>query len=290
MSLDRLLSNLSFKSIQESIEFVERADLKTVQIDDLKAALDPILRAFGCFAKRIGRGEFIYRAMKHQADEKCFANVSRIYPDPRFLKRLGRANREHQAIFYLSGDPVVALYEVNVAAGDTVSVLTCRPLGDGPLLVPMGIDELMRKRGAQIRGDFPESPERMKALLKNDPDNLGKYGLIDTFLTKEFLKNVPDGEEHEYKTSIAIAESLFSFDAGPGGPIDGIAYPSLAAEWSHANVALLPESFHRNYEPTQCQQIKIKELRPNLHLRHYNEVAAMANGIKSDGTIDWEDL
>lgn len=288
MSLDRLLSELSLKSIQQSIEFVKGADLRASGIDELRAALDPMLRAYGCFAMRIGRGEFLYRAMKHNPGEKCFHNVNRIYPAAQFLKTLGRASREAQPIFYLSGDPVVALHEVRAAAGDTVSILACQPRGVGPLLVPMGIETLMNKRGVKAGGDFPKPSDRVRKLLNNDLQNLRKYEVISRFLTEEFLKDVANEDEHEYKTTIAIAETLLRFDAGPGGPIGGLAYPSLAALWTHANVALLPKSFLHNYTPVQCQQITIEKLLPDLGFRHYEEVAASSKRIAGDGTIEWE--
>src|SRR5438128_2482436 len=196
MNLDHLLSRLSVNSIQESIEFVKQSDLRTVRIDDLKAAFYEMLRAYGCFTKSIKQGEPLFRAMKHHANEEYFENVKRIYPDPIFLKKLGRANREHQAIFYLSGDHVIAFHEIKAKAGDMISLLECRPLdGASPMLVPIGIDELMKKHGVKAGGGFPETVARIKDLLKNDAENLLKYGMMDTFLTSEFLKDVAEGQE-----------------------------------------------------------------------------------------------
>src|SRR5215212_8606203 len=142
MDVGRLLTELSTESIKETLEFVAEANLKRIGINDLKVALHDILNAYGCFAKRID-GRILYRAMKHKSGEKTFANVSRIYPDARYLLKLGRANRERQPIFYLSGDPVIALLEVKPKPGDVISVLACKPRSrTSPVLVPIGIDEL----------------------------------------------------------------------------------------------------------------------------------------------------
>src|SRR5437588_85612 len=145
-NMEYLLSRLSVKFIRESIEFVTRSDLKTIQIDELKAALYEILGAYGCFVKSIKKGEPLFRSMRHHADEEFFASVNRIYPDPSFLTKLGRANREHQDIFYLSGDPTIAFHEIKARPGDTISLLECRPRDDAiPMLIPIGIDDLLKK-------------------------------------------------------------------------------------------------------------------------------------------------
>ena len=286
MSLVRLLSQLSERSIVGAIAFAETADLRTISIEELEEVLEPLLRAFGCFAIRIGEGRYLYRAMKHRKDEAHFVNVCRIYPDPAFLNKLGRANREHEVVFYLSGDPVVALHEVRAAVGDNISVLSCRPKNEAPLLIPIGINELMHKRGAKMGGDFPPPPDRIRTLLNNEPSHLRKYHLIEEFLIKEFLKDVAEGQEHAYKTTVAIAEFFFDFDVP--GEIDGIGYPSIAAQWTHANVALLPEAFHRCYEPVTCQQITVEAMLPDLGLRHCHDRAAITDDIRADGTIHWK--
>jgi len=99
-----LLSNLTVESIQHAIKLVREADFEVVQIDDLKAALFEMLRAYGCYSMSISEGIPLFRAMKHEANEARFLNLRRIYPDPKFLTTLGRANREGDPIFYLGGD------------------------------------------------------------------------------------------------------------------------------------------------------------------------------------------
>jgi hypothetical protein len=285
-----LLSRLSPEAIRERIEFIRRADLKTVQIDDLKTALHEMLRAYGCYVKSIEQGTPLFRAVKHNADEDEFKSVNRMYPDPIFLKKLGRANREHRAIFYLSGDCVIAFHEVGAKAGDVISLLECRPRDDAsPVLVPIGIDEMLKQHGVKSGGDFPETAVRVQELLKHDTDNLLKYRMIDEFLTAEFLKKVGEGQEHEYKTTVAIAELLFSFDTGHQ-PVDGLAYPSIAGQRGHANVALTPEAFHRLYRPITCQRIKVTGLLAGSGISLDPKVGVTANRIHDDGQLEWPAL
>ncbi len=282
-----LLSRLSVKSIEEAIEFVTRSDLEGIRIDDFKAALYEILRAYGCYTKSIKKGVPLFRAMKHHAGEQFFENVKRIYPDPNFLTDLGRANREKQPIFYLSGDPVIAFHEIKPKPGDVISLLECRPRdAASPMLVPIGIDELMKRHGVRAGGDFPENSIRIQDLLANDEESLRKYWMIDKFVTTGFLKDVAEGQNHEYKTSIAIAELLFSYSTTVR-PIDGLAYPTIAGMWTHANIALSPGAFHRIYRPFACQRIMITGLLPELGFALDPEIGVMANDINSDGTICW---
>ena len=123
----QLLSKLTVDSIRQSIQLVRQADLKTVEINDLKAAMFEMLKAYGCYTKSIKEGASVFRAMRHNANEERFANVSRIYPDPKFLTTLGRANRAGQPIFYLSGDKVIPFHEIKAKPGDVISLLECRP-------------------------------------------------------------------------------------------------------------------------------------------------------------------
>ena len=290
VAIQKALSKLDHKSVQRTIEFVKRADLTTIQIDEIKAVLNEILSAYGAYAKSIGKGQHLFRAMKHNADEERFESLTRIYPDPRYLTKLGRANRKHQPMYYFSGDCVVALHEVKAKAGDLVTILECVPQDDlSPILIPIGIDELLAKHAVKAGGDFPHASVRIQELLEHDVRNLQKYWMIDEFLRTEFLKEVTDGNEHEYKTTVAIAELLLSYGIPPRR-IDGLAYPTIAAGWIHANVALPPDTFHRFYVPLACHRVKIEGLRDNRGFSLNEEMGLMSEQIGKDGMITWPEV
>jgi hypothetical protein len=285
--LIELLSRLSTTLIQDRIAFIKQADLNRVEIEELKAALDEMLRAYGSYSKSIRQGEPIFRAMRHCPNEGLFENVSRIYPDPARITRLGRANREHQAIYYLCGEPVISFHEIKVKQDDVVTILKCGPRnGQSPRVVPIGIDQMLEKLGVKAGGDFPDNSVRIQDLLKHNPDALKKYCIIDEFITTEFLKDIAEGQEHQYKTTVAIAEFLFSFST-EDAPIDGLAYPSIAGEQKHANLALSPTAFHRIYQPGACERGKIANLLTDLGLSFDPKEAVIAIGIDSDGRIRW---
>ena len=276
---------------KEAVEFVKRADLRTIQIDEIKTALNEVLSAYGVYAKSIRPGQHLFRAMKHKSqEEELFPNLSRIYPHPAFLTKLGRANREHQPMYYLSGDCAIALHEVRAKPEDVITILECIPRDDsGPMLVPIGIDELLARHGVKEGGDFPDTSTRIQDLLKDDEENLLKYWLIDEFVRNEFLKDVADEHEDEYKITVAIAELLLSYSI-PSRRIDGLAYPTIVGLWTHANIALAPETFHQLYEPLACHRIKITGLLPKLGFSMDTEIGLMTKQIGDDGTITWPEV
>jgi len=74
-----------------------------------------------------------------------------------------------------------------------ISLLECRPRdGLSPILIPIGIDALLKKHGVKAAGEFPENSIRIDDVLEHDGDCLEKYWIIDTFLTSEFLKDIPE--------------------------------------------------------------------------------------------------
>lgn len=290
IAMRKALSRLDQKSIQDAIEFVTQADLHSLQIDEIKAGLNEVLAAYGTYTKSIGKGRHLFRAMKHNSKEELFSSLTRIYPDPAFLTKLGRANREHQAMYYLSGDCVVALHEVRAEPGDVITILECSPRDNdlSPMLVPIGIDDLLERHGVKAGGDFPDASVRIQDLLQDDDKNLRKYWMIDKFVRSEFLKQVAEGHEHEYKTTVAIAELLLSYSI-PSRQIDGLAYPTIAADWTHANIVLAPETFHHFYGPLVCHRIKIEGILPDLGFSMDTQIGLMSNQISDDGAITWPD-
>jgi len=280
------LSKLDEQTIRDCLESIKATDLKTARIDELKRMLMRVIEAYATYPVEIENLEAVFRAVKHTEAEKgqYLTDLKRLYPHRDFLKRLGRANRERQPIFYLSVDDGVALNEIKAAVGDVCTILECRARNNAtPLLMPIRIHEMARKHNARIGGDFPEPAIRIEELLENDPECIRKHKMIEDFIAEEFLKVVDEGQEDLYKPTIAIAELLLNFGTDEQ-PIDGIAYPSIACEGINANLALLPEAFHRIYEPVACRVIRIVEALPDQGFR-YDEKTA--RHISDNGRIDW---
>lgn len=299
------LTQLDEKFIKHRIRMLERKNLKTERIDRLKTKLTDLLRAYIVSPLEIRKGESIFRARKHREEEKqekgadvCLPSVNAIYPQTKYIRRLGRANRVRQCIYYFAADEGIALREVKPVVGDVVSILECKPINDGtPSLIPIRVHQMAREHGARIGGGFPEPEVRIKHEFQNDASAIAKHKLIEDFVVTEFLRVVDEGEEHLYKLTIALAELLFSFEPDLSdfgielGPVDGLAYPSLASKQMNANLALTPHAFHRIYRPVACKRVTIAELRSKtikgFPVDGFAVDERVAKAVHDDGTIEW---
>ena len=151
------------------------------------------------------------------------------------------------------------------------------------------------QHGARIGGDFPELAVRISELFQHDASAIRKHKMISEFITEEFLRIVDDEEDHIYKLTIAIAELLLSFgsDFDPiVEPVDGLTYPSLASEQMNANMAFLPDAFHRIYRPFAVKRLTIAG--PITRARDGDEIHGFTYGderlskaIADNGDITW---
>src|SRR6266446_9672584 len=119
------LTQLDELFIRRQIQRLRETDLRKASINRLKLRLAILLRAYEMYALRINYGEPIFRARKHREVERelCLTNVRDVYPQPKLIKSLGRANRKHQCVYYFAADEGIALNEVNATSGDVISVL-----------------------------------------------------------------------------------------------------------------------------------------------------------------------
>ena len=97
------LNNLDEHFIKHRISSLQKADLSTARIDRLKRKVKLIfLRAYVSTTINIEQDKSIFRARKHRIEERevFLDHVDRIYPQEKYIQRLGRANRERQCVYY----------------------------------------------------------------------------------------------------------------------------------------------------------------------------------------------
>lgn len=258
------LAELSVDFIRNRVGELESTALETACIDDLKLLLSTLFYAYVSPTIRIAEGKALFRVRKHPADKQAtmLTSVDEIFPQAAYTKRLGRANRTGKPIYYFSSSSGTALNEVKAIAGDTCTIIECRPRQHAsPLLIPIGIHEMAKRQNVLIGGGLPEPPVRIRASLTSD-EEFCKYEIINNFVKAQFLRAVDDQHDYQYKLSIAIAELALEFQTDES-LVDGIAYPSIASEEIGANLAILPLAFHRIYQPTACCWVKIAGTLPN---------------------------
>ncbi len=176
------------------------------------------------------------------------------------------------------------LNEVRAAPGDVCTIIECRPRGlVSPLLAPIGIHRMLENQHIRIGGGMQSPHARVRAEVGSD-GSFRKHRLIDEFLATEFLKNVDESRRWEYKLSVAIAEFLFEFYTGED-TVDGITYPSIAADQGGANVAMLPVSFNRIYEPVHCKRLTIAKKLDDHGFAFFGNIEAKSIGER--GAINW---
>ena len=157
------LTQLDERFIKSRIRLLQRTNLKTERIERLKTKLYDLLRAYIVSPLEIRKGESIFRARKHREEEKqkdgadvCLSNVECIYPQSRYIRQLGRANRKGQCIYYFAADEGIALREVKPIVGDVVSILECKPVNNAtPSLIPIRIHQMAKNMAHGSVAVFP---------------------------------------------------------------------------------------------------------------------------------------
>jgi hypothetical protein len=116
--------------------------------------------------------------------------------------------------------------------------------------------------------------------------NYKKWLLIDDYLSEIFATVVPDGEEHKYKPTIALANLLFS---APN--LDTVMYPSVATAAHGINVCMLPNKADQLFSPLEAWMIRVGEenaLHPKTGKRLQSiHFLSRSHKIEPDGSITW---
>lgn len=252
--------NLSRREVKRRIQELRSLDLNRdgVTVDQLRSRLLVLLEHYACRTIFLEPHVKIFRARKkpESKGEGLFANRKELwYPEPKYVKRLGRLNKIGQPLFYCASNSDTAIFEIRPDIGDIVTVLECETIaGASPFLISVDVYEQLARLGVKLAGDVSLDP--LLELRKSVGREWHKNRMIEEFISAEFKKNVEDGHECEYKLSIAIAELLFSFGLDAKG-VDGIAFPSTRSGLIDINIALLPRAVDRMYRPIACQAGKI---------------------------------
>jgi hypothetical protein len=124
-----------------------------------------------------------------------------------------------------------ALYEIGAEVGDTIAVSYWKIVED-VLCFLMGY---VNKRFIEVASE--RNPDNFL------PSRIGsrRTRVVKDFLSRAFTNEVAPGDEHHYKISVAMAQTIL--DTGPLGNteiIDGLIYPSVAMKLNSDNIALKP--------------------------------------------------
>lgn len=281
------------KLIEERINVLKKLDLSTVDCAFLENQVRELL-GVGYVSRLLQiRYPIIYRARINDTNGP-FENTRKLWwPKPECIKERGRLNDVGESVFYFSDSENTAIIEKQPKLGDVVTVIEAELVDQNkmPLVVELGLPEFTGKSNPNYGGLAPESDFRQMEFMEREGISQTNP-LLRNYLVSEFMKSVAVGHEHEYKTTIAIARILMA----PGIiddngrwvsdiEIDGLSYPSIAAENLGANTAIRKESADRLYRPARCTAYRVQERSSDTHYQ-VGELMK-SSSIETDGTINW---
>ena len=124
------------------------------------------------------------------------------YPKPDKVKRLGRASRDGKSVFYCCLGAFPVFLEVRAREGDLIA------LSEWAVTEPIWMHNLGYHPDALDRIGAPVLLQR-SPLINPIPHETNRNFRIRRRMSLAFTADVPDGEEHRYKETIAINELLF---------------------------------------------------------------------------------
>jgi hypothetical protein len=265
------IERLAPSEIQEEIKKLKEIDLKSVDVESLKKHINAINKGHELTSPIISAGSKLYRGVLWQ--EKP-VNISQLcYPPQESVKKIHRAGRVNQPLFYCSFARDAVFHELGVHTVDklvvseweTVSSLIVNNVGYYP--------EALEKLGASRTMPYWYNEQRPEAIEENKQ--------VRQFFADEFTKIVPPGQEHLYKLSVAIAEMHFGFDM-----FDGLIYPAMAMRGNADNLAIKPSSVDNKLVLKKVEYYQITECCKDVGYRV--RMLDFANSFSENGQIEWK--
>ena len=228
-------------------DFIHRQRLKLLDyvladeihgsVADIKEQLLGFYSAYNMLVANLGTCA-VYRVRQINPGDR-HANPQDVWcPPANVITEVGRANDVGQPVFYGSLDPATAVTEIGIEPGEEYSLAAywLSPLDD------YNMSSVVIKKARTRPGNG---------------DEFSRFGVeLSKFMVKEFTRNVPDGDESQYKRSCAIASLLFDL---PGK--DSILYPSVKDSDS-VNIAMKVDSANSRLRLTQivtCKMLGVGE-------------------------------
>jgi hypothetical protein len=273
------------------------AELPSLDIDQIKARLQPALIGYAITCPIFDPGAFLYRARLVTPHFNKAAGIGRqdlIYP-PAKVARLGRLNRDGQPVFYASMHKQSVFFEVpDLKDGDEI-ILSFWKTTDRLFVNNIGYTEfafsqLGAKRSVPVWGppafttdttvSLPARPqEQVNRLLEADVNTETKEAF-----GRHFMRSISAQETYFYKLTTAIGEMHLGTIQDENREFAGILYPSVRMWANGDNVTLQPWFVDRHLEFRKAVHVKIKARRETAMDVDYLDAAHSFDG---DGKLSW---
>lgn len=176
-----------------------------------------------------------------------FTHVNELKYPPRERAKKGRLNREQEPMLYAAYSKQAALVEVKAKVGQRLTIAVIEKLNCTEAKVkfaPIGMP-----------GSSPYATPSRNPIEK----------LVHGYLNSEITKNVNEGEEYKYNSTIAIGDHFLCtplFEYGSEHLELGLIYPSVKAgvplDENSYNIAMAPDVFEKHFHIVRVDLWHIK--------------------------------
>jgi len=287
-------------AIDVSIFAEIEANLATLDVDEIKTRIHPVMKGVQIRSPIFNPGMFLYRARKVTTDFNKHAGIRRsdlIYP-PKHLVKLGRLNRSEQPVFYCSILKQSVFFEVQgLQAGDEI-ILTFWKTTERMVVNNIGYTEyVFQQLGAKralpqwnslsSRNDRavveqPPVPDDMVATVLSKDKSREVYEAFSRY----FMRAVGPLETEKYKITAAIGELHMGEILNAKIPFAGVLYPSVRMWANGDNLALLPWYVDTCLEFRKAVHVRIDD---RTDTTFSITCLDTAKKLDSDGKLVWLD-
>jgi hypothetical protein len=249
------------------------ANLRSLEIDEIKKRLEPLMIGYAIQSPIFDPGAFVYRARLIGPTFNKAGGITRqdlIYP-PTNVAPLGRLNRAGQPVFYCSMHKESGFFELpDLKAGDEI-VLTFWKTTEKMFVNNIGYTEFAFKQlgakrtlpnwgppqapnSTEATVTLPEMPKEARDVALSKDQNRE----IKEAFSEYFTRKVSADESFLYRLTVAIAEMHLGTIVNHKTQFAGILYPSIRM-WANAdNVAVLPWFVDGQLEFRKAVHVRIK--------------------------------
>ncbi|HVS21302.1 MAG TPA: RES domain-containing protein [Pyrinomonadaceae bacterium] len=271
------LSDISADAIRQQIGDLEVLKSPTADSSVISEKVAALLDGYTLLTKCL-RLKVIFRARRNSSRSE-FTNITELwYPKPEYVTTIGRANKISSPMFYCAQDFDIALTELHPKVGETITVLESEVIDPEhfPRTAQVGVTELTSKHIRAFAYTLDEHMTLSGHLIR--PGYSEKNALLHGYSLREFTQVVKDGAEYLYNITAQISEAILREHG-----VEGLCYPSIAAEYRGVNLALEPKTVDDTYRPVGCLELHIEQLAP---LRY--KLLRRARSIERSGEIIWD--
>lgn len=216
-----------YQHVQHELAAFRESEFLTESVHEVQQQLDRFYHAYSIQTANLGNC-LIYRVRVCNGDQPHFAASDIWIPPAERLKSVARANDIGQRIFYGAFDPYTAIKEARVPEGEFFT---------------MGVYHLHAKEDFHMTSVVIHTPPKPNS-WRNIQQKLAHE--LSVFVVSEFTKPVQPGQDHLYKKSCAIAQTLLGLPKK-----DSLLYPSIQ-DADMINIALP--------EPVASERLTLKSV------------------------------